>query len=314
MKEFKYVVYETTNNLNNKKYIGVHKMKIDSIFDGYFGSGHLIKSALSKYGVENFTFTILYSYCDKTEAYKKERELVDKEFVDRSDTYNMCIGGLGGSLEGTHESTYLLRLKNCEDKGLPYNYWMNNPEIRDKNYKVQISNAKARGGFRGDHMQDKEVRKRANKAISESSKSILSEYDLSGNLISIYKGVRSTIDPPKLPVPLWSALENRDPFRIWVKEKSTFSKEFTNKLECPTSIIELFNDSIISISSPNLRNMGRSCEGLKSRDYRRLRTESNFVTYLDYKKRSTTKLDSKESREGSSDPVTESILRDDDIV
>lgn len=35
----KYIVYQTTNLINNKIYIGVHKTKNPDIFDGYLGCG-----------------------------------------------------------------------------------------------------------------------------------------------------------------------------------------------------------------------------------------------------------------------------------
>ena len=35
----KYIVYQTTNLINNKIYIGVHKTVNPDIFDGYIGNG-----------------------------------------------------------------------------------------------------------------------------------------------------------------------------------------------------------------------------------------------------------------------------------
>lgn len=48
-----YLVYKTTNTINGKYYIGIHKQK-DALFDGYYGSGVLLHSAIKKYGVSNF--------------------------------------------------------------------------------------------------------------------------------------------------------------------------------------------------------------------------------------------------------------------
>jgi hypothetical protein len=36
---WKYIVYCTTNLVNNKIYIGVHKTTNPSVFDGYIGNG-----------------------------------------------------------------------------------------------------------------------------------------------------------------------------------------------------------------------------------------------------------------------------------
>lgn len=49
-------VYEWTNKINGKKYIGSHKGKIN---DGYVGSGSAFLKAYRKYGKENFVRTII---------------------------------------------------------------------------------------------------------------------------------------------------------------------------------------------------------------------------------------------------------------
>lgn len=106
---FKYIVYKTTNKINNKIYIGVHRTNID-IDDGYIGCGlynsinsikqfksYKFHKAVKKYGIKNFIRETLFEYDDteagKRAAYKKEAELVNREFLKRKDVYNMCLGG-----------------------------------------------------------------------------------------------------------------------------------------------------------------------------------------------------------------------------
>lgn len=89
-------MYEIKNNMNGKIYIGVHRTK--NMNDGYMGSGKVIKAAIAKYGVENFTKRIIEEFESNEEMFIKERETVSTEFVLRDDTYNLAVGGSGGSI------------------------------------------------------------------------------------------------------------------------------------------------------------------------------------------------------------------------
>ena len=104
----KYIVYKTTCKVNNKIYIGVHKCNPD-IFDGYIGCGvtksnyrslHQTKfhNAVNKYGYGNFIRETLFEFEDSYDgminAYNKEKELVDEQFLKRDDVYNMSVGGI----------------------------------------------------------------------------------------------------------------------------------------------------------------------------------------------------------------------------
>ena len=97
-----YYVYKTTNIVNNKIYVGVHKS--DNIqSDEYIGSGKYLNSAVIKYGKDKFKRQILYQFESKEKAYLMQSQIVDKQFVKRKDTYNIKLGGEGGGdhLRGT---------------------------------------------------------------------------------------------------------------------------------------------------------------------------------------------------------------------
>ena len=89
-----YYLYQITNLINNKIYVGVHKTK--SLSDGYMGSGKIIGNAIVKHGISNFSKDIL-EFFDTSEAmYAREKEVVTDEFLLREDTYNLRRGGHGG--------------------------------------------------------------------------------------------------------------------------------------------------------------------------------------------------------------------------
>ena len=102
----KYIVYLTTNIVNNKIYIGVHGTINPYEFDGYLGNGVKIsdkstykysktpfEAAVNKYGPNKFIRKTLKVFDNLQDALDLERWLVDPEFIKRKDTYNIALGG-----------------------------------------------------------------------------------------------------------------------------------------------------------------------------------------------------------------------------
>lgn len=89
-----YIIYQITNNVNGRIYIGKHKTQ--DLADGYMGSGKLIQKAIKKYGIDNFQKDILFVFASESEMNAKEKELVNENFVLSSDNYNITLGGSGG--------------------------------------------------------------------------------------------------------------------------------------------------------------------------------------------------------------------------
>lgn len=93
-------VYQTENLKNGKKYIGVCTFNSDS----YLGSGRLLKSAIRKYGRENFKRTILEHCSTPEKVYLKEIYYINKyNAVKSKDYYNLSHGGYGGNSETAKE-------------------------------------------------------------------------------------------------------------------------------------------------------------------------------------------------------------------
>tara|TARA_B110000858_G_scaffold178295_1_gene213987 strand:+ start:1318 stop:1938 length:621 start_codon:yes stop_codon:yes gene_type:complete len=90
-----YIIYKTTNLINYKTYIGCHQTT--DLNDGYIGSGKLLKRAIVKYGIANFTCEILHQCATKEEMFAKEKDIVNETFVKNTMTYNLKVGGSGGN-------------------------------------------------------------------------------------------------------------------------------------------------------------------------------------------------------------------------
>lgn len=116
----KYIVYQTTNKVNGKLFIGVHKTINPEIFDGYIGNGIYVgyslanpktvyQHALKKYGYDSFIRTTLFTYDIEENAYNKEAELVTLEFIKQENNYNTKVGGIHGGCG--FKTTYQFNLK-----------------------------------------------------------------------------------------------------------------------------------------------------------------------------------------------------------
>jgi len=89
-----YTIYKITNKINGKIYIGKHQTTNPN--DSYYGSGKAIVDAIQKHGKDNFTKEVLFIFDNEEQMNLKERELITEDFVGRTDTYNLGVGGEGG--------------------------------------------------------------------------------------------------------------------------------------------------------------------------------------------------------------------------
>ena len=133
-----YCLYETTNLINDKIYVGA--TIFDKVEGGYRGSGVILAKAVKKYGKENFVTEPFMLFADAESAFNMERQLVDKEFINRPDTYNARVGGLGMAA-GEDHPFYGIRGEDHPLYGVP-----KSEEARKK----QSEAMKGRPGLRGE--------------------------------------------------------------------------------------------------------------------------------------------------------------------
>ena len=89
-------IYEWTNMLNGKKYIGSHAGTID---DGYIGSGKVFQRAIKKHGIENFTRAVIEYVEVEDRQYLLQREKFHLDEVNAyysADYYNVAKDVIGG--------------------------------------------------------------------------------------------------------------------------------------------------------------------------------------------------------------------------
>ena len=104
---YKFIVYITTNNINNFIYVGVHKTLTPYEFDGYLGNGIYInrpntyeksktkfQQAVKEFGIKAFTRKTLNVFDNEDDAYLLEKNIIDSEFLSRHDVYNVLLGGI----------------------------------------------------------------------------------------------------------------------------------------------------------------------------------------------------------------------------
>jgi hypothetical protein len=112
-----YILYETTNLINGKRYRGIHKT--ENLDDGYLGSGYALLESIKKYGKENFSREIL-EFCDSyDELIEVEKIYVDEQWVKDKFNYNLKTGGQSyGVLSEESKSKISETLRNKYKNGL----------------------------------------------------------------------------------------------------------------------------------------------------------------------------------------------------
>ena len=105
-----YVIYKTTNLINNKIYVGKDEYNNPE----YLGSGKLLHQAIDKYGIENFTKEII-EICSSEEHSLRESYWINELPCLAPVGYNILIGSFGGDTYTHHpnKKIYSKRISNA---------------------------------------------------------------------------------------------------------------------------------------------------------------------------------------------------------
>ena len=170
-------IYETTNNINGKKYIGKHKsLRFDN---NYLGSGNNLRKAINKYGKENFSVRILEEIdtnqedLDTKEVFwiefynaVKSKEYYNISYGKETEGWNINTKGSNNGFYNKHHSEEAKAKISRANKGKCYNKGKDNP-MYGKHHSEEIK-AKISRANKGRKFSEEHIRK-----LSESHKKYL---------------------------------------------------------------------------------------------------------------------------------------------
>jgi group I intron endonuclease len=203
------IIYQTTNLINGKKYIG----KDESNNPSYLGSGVTLKKAIIKYGRYNFKKEIL-EYCINREHLNEREEywLNKLNVADNSKYYNR-INNTSGCKKGrkhSDETKHLMSLKrkgikdskqtklikSLAKKGKPSNIkgkqWSEESKNKMRKPKTQEHILKLKSP-KSEKLKLKMSLAKKGKPSNRPKKPI-NQYDLQGNLIKEWNSIKEATD------------------------------------------------------------------------------------------------------------------------
>lgn len=150
-------IYKTTNLINNRKYIGLHKS--EKFDNSYKGSGKILLQAIKKYGINNFETVIIDTAQSLEELYRKEIFWID--FFKANEVheyYNIKQGGKGAwkingvSIKKGRKISEQARRNTSEaHKGIK--------PTKETRQKMSISHKGERNGFYGKTFSDETLKR-----------------------------------------------------------------------------------------------------------------------------------------------------------
>lgn len=248
-----YIVYKTTNLINGKIYVGVHRTNPD-IFDGYIGCGVSKKDqkrkvlkgfpkTVQKYGYNNFKRETLFIYPDteqgKIQAFQKESEIVNIEFVKRTDTYNLVVGGNYPIYEHSR------KIAQYSIDGRFIRVWDSITEAEEKlNLNSIQGNLRGTTKYCGDYQWRFYDGDNSDIAPVQKKEKVVFQFDLQGNLIKTWKSIteasKSFTNNKAAKTAIWNVCNNKSnqAYGYYWSYKNKFTPKVNNHL----SSVAKYND------------------------------------------------------------------------
>lgn len=159
-------VYKTTNLINGKIYIGVHKT--NDMDDGYKGSGSTLKKAFIKYGKNNFKRELLKEFDSYLEALEYERQIVTITFVEDKANYNIKTGGI--------QNIYYNRESKKKQSLLRRTFWSSNESTKTREHQSHSMKELWSNPEYKEHMMEKFNSSERNEKLSTNLKKWIIEH------------------------------------------------------------------------------------------------------------------------------------------
>lgn len=268
-----YIVYKTTNLINSKIYIGVHITDSEKT-DTYIGCGVVRQTisrpktafhfAVLKYGYNNFKRETLFTYPFTEEgmnlAYKKEEEIVNKKFLKRKDVYNRALGG---------KIPFLSRKRKIAQYTISGKFIKTFDSIQDAINATGIVNiASAVCGiykYCGDYQWKYFTGNTDDIAEVETKEKTIYQYDLTGNLLKVWKSASLASKKFSNPTAARTAIHNvcngitRQAYGYYWSFKRKFEYNEYNK----TKAVARYNDQGVFLESYSSLKEAAEAIGLK---------------------------------------------------
>ena len=158
MKKIYYLIYEITNLINGKNYIGQHITTNSN--DNYMGGGVRIRAAIKKYGRENFKKEILLYAKNEAALNFFEKCLVTPEFISSSDNYNLKEGGGSKGIPSEESKKKMSEAQKGKKR---------NPENYIKAWETKLKNGTTGRGRKGSPRNSETYRKAQETKIRNST-------------------------------------------------------------------------------------------------------------------------------------------------